>query len=381
MLPIHYAVRNLSRRRARTVVTLLVLAAITLLVSSMGSFASALGRATRGDVGRGVVVLLGTSSESDVVRSVVPRGKAEAAAASAPRVADIDGVRAASVELHLASRVGDRVGLMRGVTDAVFAVRREAVVVEGREPRAPFELLVGRLAAERMGLAKTDLVVGGEVELEGRAWTVCGRFAAPGTLYEAEMWARLDDLMLATRRQDVSCVALRLDADDAGAEAEVALFAAARQDLEVAAVPERELLRRIDEGVRPIARLAAGMALLVLICGMLATANTVFAAVLARTKELGTLRAIGYTAPALGISLVTEALVVAFLGAGLGVLAASAVGDFSLRFPMGALEVRSETSIRAATLGAVLLSSAVGAVIPAVRAARQPLPDALAGRV
>ncbi|HEX5050722.1 MAG TPA: hypothetical protein VFZ65_03020, partial [Planctomycetota bacterium] len=152
MLPFSYLLRNLLRRGARTAVTIGGVAATTMLVIAMHSFANGMTGAAAGAARDDVVLLLGVSAEVDLVRSVVARGSAEVAAAAAPGVLTVDGQRAASVELHIASRNGNQVGLLRGVTPAAYLVHDQVAVVEGREPRAPYEIMVGALAGTRMGL-------------------------------------------------------------------------------------------------------------------------------------------------------------------------------------------------------------------------------------
>ena len=378
MLPLNYALRNLTRRRARTAVTILGLALTTLLIIVMTSFASELAGAAGGTARDDVVVLLGTSAEVDLVRSVVPRGAAENAAASVPGVLSVNGVRAASVELHIATRTGNRVGLFRGVTPAAYLVHTRVTVVEGHEPRRPYELMVGALVATRMGFPESRLEVGKTIRLEGRDWEIVGRFAAPGTILEAEMWTRLEDLMLATKREDVSCVTVRLE--DPSAFDEVDLFTAQRLDLEVAAMPERVLMGELQRGLAPIVALARWMAGMVLVGAGFACANTMFAAVLARTRELGTLRAIGYSPFAVGFALLQEALLVAFLGAALGIAAALVIGDLPLRFPMGAFRIELALPQRAIGLAAALMAGVIGGLVPALRAVKMPLVDALGGK-
>ena len=378
MVPFAYILRNLLRRRARTLVTVLGVAATTLRVIAMHAFACGLRDAGAAAARDDVVLLLGVSAEVDLVRSVVPRGSAEAAAAAAPGVLVRDGQRAASVELHIATRQGEQVGLLRGVTSAAYLVHPRVVVVEGREPRAPFELMVGTLAATRMGLPAADLQVGRILELERREFTIVGRFAAPGTTYEAEMWVRLPDLMLATKREDVSCVVLRLEHPERLGD--VQLFAGRRLDLEIAAVPERELLRQLASSLEPIAVLAQWMALLSVVAGAFACANTMFAAVLARTRELATLRALGYSPLAVGVALVQESVVVALWGGAIGALLALVIGDMSLRYPMGALRLEPDVASRGLGLGAAMVSGLVGGVVPAIRAVRLPLVEAIGGR-
>lgn len=378
MLPFQYALRNLWRRRARTIATIAGIALTTLLVISMGAFAAGLHQASGHSARDDVAVLVGISGEADLVRSVIARGNAETAAAGAPGVMSRDGVRAASVELHIASRNGNRISLLRGVTPAVFLVHPQVTLVAGSEPRAPFEVMVGRLAATRMGLREGDLALGRTVRLEGRDWKIVGRFAAPGTIMEAEIWSRLEDLMYATKREDVSCVALRLESPDRFRD--VHAFASRQTTLEMAAIPESQLMAAVERGLVPIVALARWMALVVLIGGAFACANTMFAAVLARTKELGTLRALGYSPAAVALSLLQEAVLVAFLGGALGVLGAMAIGEVPLRFPMGAFTLDPGAGLRAIGLTAALASGLLGGLLPAIRAVRMPLTDALGGK-
>lgn len=378
MLPLSYALRNLWRRRSRSLITWLGLAATTLLVMAMAAFAHGLEGAAAKSARDDVMVYVGISSELDLVRSVIPRGKAETAAASAPGVLERDGVRAASVELHVATRNGDRVGLLRGVTPAAHLVHPQVILVEGREPRAPYEILVGKLAAARMGLDEAEAAVGRSLHLERRDWKIVGRFVAPGTVFEAEIWTRLEDLMFATKREDVSCVALR--ANDPAQLGAMRVFAVRRLDLEIAPFSERELLRELERGLAPIVSLARWMALLALVAGAFACSNTMFAAVLARTKELGTLRALGYAPWALVVALLQEALLLAFLGGASGFWIALALPPISLRYPMGALHLEFDPLVRGLGLAAALGAGALGGLLPALRAVRVPLVDALGGR-
>jgi putative ABC transport system permease protein len=378
MLPFHYLLRNLMRRRIRTAVTIGGIAATTMLIVAMHAFAEGMGTAALGSARPDTVVLLGVSAEVDLVRSVVPRGSAEVAAAAAPGVLTVDGQRAASVELHIATRNGNRVGLLRGITQAAYLVHPQVTVVAGREPRAPFEVMVGALAGTRMGLPAEALALGSVLPMERREFTIVGHFAAPGTVFEAELWARLPDVMLATKREDVSCVVLRLA--DPASLSDVRLFAGRRIDLEIAAVPEAELMQAIAGSLAPIAALARWMALLAVVAGSFACANTMFAAVLARTRELATLRALGYSPSAVAFGLVQESMLVAFAGGAVGTLLALAVGAISLRYPMGALVLHADVGSRAVGLTAALASGLLGGIVPAIRAVRIPLIEAIGGR-
>jgi putative ABC transport system permease protein len=375
-LPFGYLLRNLLRRRLRTAVTVFGVAATTMLVIAMHAFAE--GMAATSSARSDAVVLLGVSAEVDLVRSVVPRGSAEVAAASAPGVLTIDGRRAASIELHVATRKGTSIGLLRGVTDAAYLVHPQVTVTAGREPREPFEIMVGPLAGPRMGLAPEQLEIGSSLPLEQREFRIVGHFSAPGTVYEAELWARLPDVLLATKREDVSCVVLRLA--DPRDLADVRLFASRRVDLEITAMPESELMQGLTKSLLPIVALARWMAALAVIAGAVACANTMFAAVLARTREIATLRSLGWSPTSIAFGLVQESAFVGFAGGAIGCLLALWIGAVPLRYPMGALWLSADAPSRALGLGAALASGVLGGIVPAWRAVRLPLLEALGGR-
>src|SRR5262249_21341006 len=94
-----------------------------------------------------------------------------------------------SPELYLGTQVqggqGDgSLGLVRGVTDAVLLVRPKVQIVQGRWPGTG-EIVVGRLAAAKLGRSDAELAPGNTLTFEGRTWTISGRFAAGGGAHEA----------------------------------------------------------------------------------------------------------------------------------------------------------------------------------------------------
>ena len=380
MLPLAYTFRNLWRRRTRTILTLIGIALITLQVILVAGFARALAKSATATASPHVGILVGATGEHDLVRSVISRGNAEAVAAGLPGVAVVGDSRAVSVELHSASRRGVAVALLRGVTPMAYLVHERLTVVEGREPEAPYEVLAGRLAASRMGMADSDMAIGNTIELEGRTWTVVGHFAAPGTVLEAELWVRLDDLVQSVGRQDVSCVAARWP--DARSMKRGRLWTARNAvSYEVSFVEESALYESLQRQLDPIVALSWLMALLVLIAGIFACTNTMFAAVLARTREMGALRAIGFRPSSIGVSLIMESLILGLVGGLIGFWAAGFFQEIPMKFPMGAFSIDLSPSMRLFGLGAALVAGLIGGLIPAWRTMRMPLVDALGGRL
>ena len=109
------------------------------------------------------------------------------------------------------------------------------------------------------------------------------------------------------------------------------------------------------------------MALLVLVGGVFACANTMFAAVLARTREMGTLRALGYGPWAVGALAAPGVAAAGPDWAGLlGFWVAGLFGEVPLKFPMGAFYLDLSPTIRLAGLGSALLAGLIGGLVPAI---------------
>lgn len=379
MLPLSYALRNLRRLGVRTTLTLVGVALVSFLVVLTSGFATGLDASVAASARDDVVYVVGSAGETDLVRSFLSLGAAREIADTAPGVLVVEGKRAASLEAHVASRVGDRIGLLRGVTDAAWLVHPAVTVVQGVEPRGPYELLTGRLAEARMGLPDGALDVGSTISLERRDWRVVGRFAAPGTVFEAEVWGRLEDVLSAARRVDVSAVVLRLaDPESFG---DVHRAVTRNTGLEATAMRSSRLFGRLRDALSPVAALAWVMAVLVTVGGLFACANTMFAAVLARTREMGTLRALGYGPLAVGLSLLEESLLLGLAGGAIGFAAASLSGEVALKYPAGAFTLDLSTSVRFLGLLAAVAAGLLGGLVPAWRAVRLPLTDALGGRL
>jgi len=296
---------------------------------------------------------------------------------------------ALSPELTIAGRVERTaagaqgpLAVLRGVDfDRVFLVRRQVALVEGSLPR-PDEVLVGRLAHAKLGLNQTDVAIGQSLTIEGRPWRVSGRFAAPGTLLEAELWYRLDDLKLAMKRpNDVSVVAMRFDPDGDAAKqmGYVDYFCRNRRpDLELMGSRESDYYASLRRHYAPLRTLAWLLVGLVAAAGGCGAVNTMYAAVAGRVREFGALQAVGFQRRAIAVSLIQESVI---LAAG-ATLAASALAlllaqGVAVRFSMGAFTLQIDRATLLVGCAAGLGLGVFGAVPPAVRAFRMPIPEAL----
>ena len=380
MPPLTYALRNLFRDKPRllqtvggsALVVLLVIAA-TALNGGMNSVLSASGSEKN-------VILLGAGSEESIQRSEVSARLGGISEAGVRGVSKTLGRPAASVEIHYMTYLLDKEGrkgqgLFRGVTPRALLVHPEVRLLEGRFPRSG-EVMVGRLAWRKLGVPEASLKPGAEVTIDGSAMTVSGTFAAPGTVMESEVWAALGDLHMLAQRQTVSCVVLRMDDPADFSEAE--LFAQQRLDLELAALRESDYYAALSSFFKPLRVMTWITAGLIAAGAVFGGFNTLYAAFASRIRELATLQAIGYGRGAIFLSLVQESLIACLAGTLLASVTAIFLLDGrTIPFSIGAFTVSISPQVALAGLATGILLGILGAIPPAIRCLRPPLPKAL----
>ena len=385
-LPFEYAFRNLGRSPLRLAAAVLGPALVVLLTLAAAGFLRGMEATLAPSASlHENVILLGAGSEESIERSQIDAAVATVAAASVRGVRVAGGVPFVSPEIHAALPLKESVGaeeereaVLRGVRDAAFLVHPRVEVVEGRRPRpGADELLVGSLAAARLGLPEERLAVGETLALDGRDWAIVGRFSAPGSVMDAEVWLPLADLATATGREStLSCVVLSLG--DPAAFASADLFAKSRLDLEVVAVRESDYYASLNRFYGPIRAMVAVTAALIAAGGLLGGLNTMYAAFAARVREVGTLRAMGFTRRAVLLSLAEESLFAAACGTLLGLaVGLAALDGLAVRFSMGAFRLAIDPPTLLAGLAAGLAVGFVGAVPPGLRCLRLPVHAAL----
>jgi len=248
-------------------------------------------------------------------------------------------------------------------------------ITEGRSP-GPGEAMVGSLAAPRMGIPEADLAVGRTFRLADREWTISGRFEAPGTVMDAEIWVGLQEILVATRRETISCIVLTLEdgADFTDAE----LFAKQRLDLELTALREGAYYDQMLAFYRPVRMMVWATALLVAAGAFFGGLNTMYASFAARVRELASLQVLGFTRGALLLGLLQESLLTAAAGSLLAAGTALCLLDgVAVRISMGAFGLSVDGPAMATGLAAGLALGVLGALPPALRCLKPELAEGL----
>ncbi|MCK6458083.1 MAG: ABC transporter permease [Phycisphaerae bacterium] len=383
LIPFEYAVRNASRSRPRLIASLVAAALVSMLALAAAAFVGGMSRSLEHSSRPENVILLGAGSEESLERSQIGANVADVVAASIPGIRAQLGTPFVSPEILLSlplrtDRDADAgcQSLLRGITPAAFLVHPQVRIIEGRAPRPGHdELIVGGSAPARMNAPPEDLAVGRTVRLDNRNWTIVGRFAAPTTVMDAEFWCPLTDLQVATKRDSVSCVVVTLDAAEF---ADVDAFCKQRLDLELVAISETEYFRRLVEFYAPVRAVVWATAILIGLGGLFGGLNTMYAAFVARVREIGTLQTLGFSRLAIVINLVQESIVLAAAGGLAGVALGTTLFDGrAVRFSTGVLTLAVEGPAVATALVAALLLGIIGALPPAWRCLQLPIPAAL----
>lgn len=380
MLPLTYAIRNLFRNKARLAQTVGGSALVVLLVIAAAALNNGMKQVLSASGSPLNAILIGTGSEESIQRSEVPERTAGIAAAGIAGVSQPLGTPAVSTEIHYmtfleTSGKSRSQGLFRGVTPQALLTHPEVRLTEGTFPQSG-EMMVGRLAWRKLGLKPEALKPGTTVKLDGADMTISGTFAAPGTVMESEIWAPLSDIRMLAQRETVSCIVLRLENPDDFAEAD--LFSKQRLDLELTALRESDYYAHLSQFFSPLRIMTWITAGLVAAGALFGGLNTLYAAFASRIKELATLQAIGFTRPAILASLVQESLLATLTGT----LLASAIALFALDgltvpFSIGAFTVTITPTIAVIGLVTGTLLGVIGALPPAIRCLKPPLPSAL----
>lgn len=387
LLPFDYAARNAGRNPLRTLLATVGAGAVVFLVILMGAFVQSLDATLRGTGDPLNMILMGAGSEDYLEQSEIGAGIPSVLEASVPQIARHHDTPLISPEIHHATVVrlpetddagpggATRMALVRGITPVAFLVHRQVFLKEGRPPGMG-EVMAGRLAAARLGVPEERLRPGQSLVFEGRPWKISGVFEAPGTAFESEIWAPLEDLRIQTRRDSLTAAVVRLRSPEARTDLQV--FTKTRLDLELAAVGEADYYARLAAFYRPMRMMGWAMALLVVGSGLFGGLNTMFAAIASRARELACLETIGFSRRAIVTALLQESLLQAGTGALLAAgLSLAGLSGRAVRFSMGALALEVTGPVLAAGFGAALFLAVAGTLIPALRLLRTPLVELL----
>ncbi|HXF59152.1 MAG TPA: ABC transporter permease [Candidatus Saccharimonadales bacterium] len=382
-IPLAYNIRNLAARKVSTLLTALGIGLVSWVfiftLALAGGFQSAL--KDTGSRENAIVVRNGSTAE---LTSIIDRESA-AAIESQPEIARAtDGQPLATHELvvlwNLARKNGTSTNVVvRGVTAKSFALRPKVRLVQGRMFQPGLEeIVVGKLANERIAHCS----IGDKIKLAGHQWVIVGVFDAGGTSFDSEIWGDVELFMPVFDRPVYQSVTFRLD--------EPSHFAAIQKRLEadprmsVKAVHEDEFYAAQSATLAALLRgLGLFVTLIMALGAIFGALNTMYAAVGSRTKEIGTLLALGFSRGAVLVSFLIESVLLALFGGLLGCLLALPVNGMTTSTTNFAsfseIAFRFQVTPQMLLFGMIFAAvmGAVGGFFPSRNAAKRVIVEAL----
>jgi ABC-type lipoprotein release transport system permease subunit len=382
-IPLAYNLRNLAARRVSTGLTALGIALVAWVfiftLALAGGFQAAL--TSTGTPENAIIIRKGSTSE---LMSILSR-EASAAIESQGEIARApDGTPLAASELMVVWNLPRKSGtttnvVVRGVGPKSFTLRPKVKLIRGRMFRPGLdEIMVGKMVAERF----QHCDVGDQLKLAGREWTVVGVFDSKGSTYDSEIWGDVELFMPVFDRPVYQSLTLRLAEPSYLAPLKKRLESDPRMDVEV------------DREDRFYAKQSGQLSTMLRVLGMFVTSimslgaifgalNTMYASVGNRTREIGTLRAIGFSRGAILMSFLIESVLLALLGGALGCLLALPVRSFTTgtmsfaTFSELAFRFQVTPGMLLAGLAFSAFMGLLGGFLPARKAATMPIVDSL----
>jgi len=269
---------------------------------------------------------------------------------------------------------------MRGVTPEAFQVRNGIKLVEGRMfSPGLFEVIVGKKIAERVN----GLNIGDIVKVQRKEFKVVGLFSAEGSSFESEMWGDYNAMGPAIGRNG-GCESLTVRLTNPSMLSAFDKDLRANPQMQVQADSERVYYENQAGGVATALKILAGFVGVVMGIGAIFGAmNTMYAIVSQRTREIGTLRALGFSRFSVLLSFVMESMLLALVGGIIGCLVAFPMNGFTAgtgqtqSFSELAFAFKITPGIILVGLIFAVLMGLIGGLLPAVRASQMPITKAL----
>ena len=382
-IPLKYNLRNLVVRKVSTLMTVATIALVVGVFIGIMALANGLNVALVSTGAPENIVIIRQNSQTEV-NSQVTR-EAFQLIQTLPGIArDSQGKPLASAELAVLVNLprrdtGESTNVtVRGVSDTGFALRPQIKLVQGQMFKPGIgEAIASRKIAERF----SGTGLGESIRLGRRDWTIVGLFDASGSAFESEIWTDVNEVGDAFERTVFSSVMVR--AESVATRDSLANRIAAEQRLKLEAKPETVYYEEQTSAGAPIRGLGMFVAIIMGFGACFGGMNTMYAAVAVRTREIGTLRALGFSKGSIMTSFVIESVIIALIGGLLGCLLALpvngiATGTMNFRtFSELAFSFRISAELLVTAMIFAGLLGLFGGLLPSRFAARMPITKAL----
>lgn len=384
-IPLKYILRSSSSRRLTTVFTILGIALVVFVFTAVLMMANGVQQTLKSTGSDENVMVVRKAALSEIM-SIIDR-EAAGIVTNLPQVArSAEGRPISSKEvvviINLEKIASDGISnvTVRGVEEAAFQLRPQVRIVAGRMFNwGAREIIVGAGITNRFAGAQ----IGQQIKFGGDQWTVVGIFNSDGSGFDSEAWGDLNQIADAFGRSSFSTVTFRLKNPEDASDLATAFDGDNRLQYFVAK-REKKFFEEQSEMMAMFIRILGLFITVIFSTGATIGAMiTMYGAVANRTVEIGTLRALGFYRRSILIAFLAESFVLSLSGGLLGLSLAAMLQFFTIStlnfgsFSELAFSFALSPSIIATSLGFACLMGLVGGFLPAVRAARLNIIQAL----
>lgn len=382
-IPLKYNLRNLFVRKISTTMTVLSIGLVVAVFVALMALASGIDRTFTSSGDPRNVLILRKSSQVEGNSAVT---KAEfqvlrylpgidTGATGQPLISP-----EVIVLLNIARTDGSGMSnvIVRGAGPEAFVLRPDLHITAGRLFRPGFREMV---VAQNIAARFAGMSLGKRIRFGKGNWSIVGLFEAGGTSQDSEIWTDVDELISEFDRMGYSSVLLR--SRNRKAQQDLIKQIADDRRLQLEGISEREYYDKQTLAGAGIKILATLMTVFMGIGACFAAMNTMYAAVSNRTREIGTLRALGFSRGSILASFLIEAVLLALIGGGIGSLLALPVNGIStgsanfVTFSEVTYNFRVTVPLVITALALSGVLGVLGGFLPARSAANQPIIDAL----
>ena len=384
MIPIKYNIGNLTARRVSTLMSVLGIGVVIAVMLSMMALYNGVRKATISSGSKDVLMIMREGAEAEI-SSWVSKDKFDVLRTLPGIDKSSSGQPLVSPETVIIFKLpkkddpkGSNV-IVRGVSPAAFDIRPEVKLVAGRMFRPGTNEMI---AARRISNRFVNTSIGDSFEFGPQKWTVVGLFDAGGTAFDSEIWTDVGYLAASRKRVGSYSVVMIKPVDKAAYESVKATIANDNR-LKLSTRSEYQYYADQTKGLNGIAFLVAVVTLFMMGGAVLGTMNTMFGAIASRGREIGTLRALGFSRRSVMFSMLIESAFVALIGGIAGILLSLPVNMISTgttnfqTFSEVAFNFNVNGFIAMVGVLIALVSGMIGGAIPAFMAALLPITRAL----
>lgn len=384
MIPVKYTVRNLRVRWVTTLMTVIGTGLVVWAAVLTFGLTEGLEHALRISGHKHDVIVLRKGSNDETGSNISPQTAREIAALEGIAQNSAGQPLCASEYVTILTKPRRHNGgttnlIVRGVEPISREMRPDFKIIQGRDIQPGLNQV---LASENMARRFENLALGEKLEINKVDFEVVGYFEAGGSSAESEVWTDIRDLAGARRTADaISSVTFRAKDDNALSQ----LLAELKDDKQftLKAITETEYFEGQMQSAQAIKYLGYFIATFLTFGAMFAAANTMFAAVASRGREIGTLRALGFQRGSILFAFLLESVLLCLMGGALGCLATlpfnglstgtanwATFSEMTFAFRFGPM-VLAQGVLMAFSMGLL------GGLFPAVRAVRLNIVNAL----